>query len=163
MAESGEMTVIGADTHIKGEMTFDKAAKINGQFEGQIEAKGELQISDGALCKATVDAGNVTVDGTVEGDISAKERVSLNAKAKMQGDLVANRLIVSEGASLFGHEAVGPDAAKGGKSAGDGGGGGGTSTTGGGSSSGGSSSGSASSTSGGGEKSSGGSGSGSKK
>ena len=112
MAESGEMTVIGADTHIKGEMSFDKAAKINGKFEGQINAKGELQVADGALCKASGDARNVTVDGAVEGDINAKERVSLNAKAKMQGDLVANRLVVAEGASLFGHVAVGPDAAK---------------------------------------------------
>jgi len=118
MAESGDMTVIGADTTIKGEMSFDKAAKINGKFEGQINAKGELQIADGALCKATVDAGNVTIDGAVEGDITAKERVSLNAKAKMQGDLVANRLVVAEGASLFGHVAVGPDAAKSGGSSG---------------------------------------------
>jgi cytoskeletal protein CcmA (bactofilin family) len=112
MAESGEMTVIGADTHIKGEMTFERAAKINGKFEGRITAKGELQVSDGALCKAAVEAGNVVVDGSVEGDINAKERVSLNAKARMQGDLVAGRLIVAEGASLFGHVAVGPDAGK---------------------------------------------------
>ena len=41
------------------------------------------------------------------------QRVQLNGKAKMKGDIVSERLICSEGASLVGHVTVGPDASKG--------------------------------------------------
>src|ERR1044071_4572713 len=100
MADATQTTVIGADTHIKGEMNFDGSARILGKFEGNIHAKGELHIADGASCKAVVEANKVTVDGTVEGNVSARERVELTSKAKMKGDLVAARLLVAEGASF---------------------------------------------------------------
>ena len=35
-------TVIGADTHIKGDMTFETTARLLGTFEGKIASKGEL-------------------------------------------------------------------------------------------------------------------------
>lgn len=113
MAENQtQTTIIGADTHIKGEMTFEGAARVLGTFEGKISAKGELHVADGASCKAAVDAGKVTVDGSVEGNVSARERVELTARAKMKGDLVAAKLLVAEGAAFVGHVTVGPDAAK---------------------------------------------------
>lgn len=116
MAEHpNQTTVIGADTRIKGEMTFEGAARILGTFEGNISAKGELHVADGASCKAVVDAGKVTVDGSVEGNVTARERVELTARARMKGDLVAAKLLVAEGASFVGHVTVGPDAVKGGK------------------------------------------------
>lgn len=113
MADTGnQTTIIGADTHITGEMRFGNSARILGTFEGKITAKGELQISDGATCRAEVDANDVTIDGVLEGDVNAKERVQLNPKARMAGDLVAAKLVVAEGASFVGHCSVGPDAPK---------------------------------------------------
>ena len=113
MAESdNQVTVIAADTHIRGEMSFDRTARLLGRFEGKVTAKGELQIAEGAACNAEVQAVKVTVDGVVEGNVSAQDCVQLNNKAKIKGDIKASKLIVAEGASLFGHCAVGPDAAK---------------------------------------------------
>src|SRR5688572_975012 len=65
MAESNETTIIAGDTHIKGEMTFERAARIVGQFEGKITAKGQLQVADTAICRAEVNAAEVIVDGTI--------------------------------------------------------------------------------------------------
>jgi len=106
-------TIIGADTHITGEMRFESNARILGTFEGKIAAKGELQVADGATCKAEVDAGAIVVDGTVEGDVTARDKVQLNPKARIQGDVVAAKLIMAEGASFTGHCRVGPDAVSG--------------------------------------------------
>ena len=105
-------TVIGPDTQIKGDMVFESTARILGKFEGTIASKGELQIANGASCKAAVEASKVLVDGDVEGNLTARERVELTAKAKMKGDLVAARLVVAEGAAFTGHVSVGPDATK---------------------------------------------------
>ncbi len=112
MADSNQTTIIGADTKIKGEMSFEATARLLGQFEGKINAKGELQVADSATCRAAVEANKVVVDGVIEGNVAARERIELNAKAKMKGDITSARLIVAEGASLVGHVTVGPEAGK---------------------------------------------------
>jgi cytoskeletal protein CcmA (bactofilin family) len=109
---SENITVIGAGTHIKGEMTFDRTARILGSFEGKISSNGEIQISQTANCKASIEGEVIRVDGTVDGDVVARECVHLSNTAKMTGDVVASKMIVAEGASFLGHCRVGPDAVK---------------------------------------------------
>ncbi|RMH26241.1 MAG: polymer-forming cytoskeletal protein [Planctomycetota bacterium] len=110
MATSNEITVIGPDTHIKGEMTFGSTARVLGTFEGTITAKGEVQVAEGATCRASIDAARVAVDGVVEGNVTAHEKLTLNQKARLKGDLVAPTLVVAEGAEFKGHVTVGGDA-----------------------------------------------------
>mgnify|MGYP005856602071 CR=1 FL=1 len=105
-----ELTVIGADTRIKGEMFFEKSARILGHFEGKITAQGEVQIGNGANCNAAVEAEQIIVDGSVQGPLYARDRLTLTANAQVQGDLTAGTLVVSEGASFVGHCNVGPRA-----------------------------------------------------
>lgn len=105
-----EMTVIGPDTTIKGEMFFEKSARILGNFEGKIAAQGEVQIGNGANCNAAVEANRVIVDGQVSGPITAHDQLTLTANARVQGDLTAGTLVVAEGASFVGHCNVGPHA-----------------------------------------------------
>lgn len=113
MAEQdGEMTIIGADTHIEGKMRFQKGAKINGKFDGDITGPGELRVSNAAMCRANVEAGSVSVDGTIEGNVNAKDRVALNNGGRVKGDIVAAKMVMAEGASLYGQVAIGPDAAQ---------------------------------------------------
>ena len=114
MAESnaGETTIIGADAHLKGELSFERTATLNGKFDGQINGKGDLHISENALCKADVHAGSVHIDGTIEGNLQARDTVRLNNKGTVRGDVVAAKMIMAEGASFTGHLSVGPEAAK---------------------------------------------------
>jgi cytoskeletal protein CcmA (bactofilin family) len=107
-----EMTVIGPDTTIKGEMFFEKSARILGTFEGKIAAQGEVQIGATANCNAAVEASRVVVDGRVSGPITASDRITLTQSAHVQGDLTAGTLVVAEGASFVGHCQVGPHAAE---------------------------------------------------
>lgn len=112
MSEEGQVTIIGKDAKIKGELSFENSAKILGGFEGKISAKGEVIIGETANCRATVEAGTVIVDGPIEGDIIARDRIQLSPKAKVKGDIIAASLTVSEGASFVGHCKVGPEAVK---------------------------------------------------
>lgn len=112
MAETGETTVIGADSHFKGELSFDKTAKIVGRFDGTITGKGELQVSKNAQCKADVQAGSVAVDGRVEGNVTVSDTVKLNGSGVVKGDITAAKMVVVEGASFMGMCAVGPEAQK---------------------------------------------------
>lgn len=110
---SSEMTVIGRDTRIKGEMFFENGARILGRFEGKIAAEGEVQIGEGAECLAAVEAETVVVDGTINGDVVARGQLSLNENANVQGDITAGTLVVTAGASFVGHCKVGPEASAG--------------------------------------------------
>ena len=110
MGEQNQMTVIGPDTHIKGEMTFNSGARILGRFDGQIDAQGEVEIGETAKCAATIRAQRVVIDGELNGDAIAEERVQLNARANVTGDLTATTLVVAEGASFRGQCNVGPNA-----------------------------------------------------
>ena len=114
MAESGETTVIGSDSTFKGELSFEKTAKIVGRFEGTITGKGELNVVESAQCKADVSAAVANVDGTIEGNVDAEDTVRLNANGTVRGDITAAKMVMAEGASFYGVCAVGPDAKKGG-------------------------------------------------
>lgn len=105
-------TVIGPDTHVRGELAFDSPARILGTLEGKIAAKQDVHVGEGATCKASIDAQSVLIDGNVEGDVVARERVQLNAKARVNGDITAATLVVAEGATFVGSVRVGPDAQK---------------------------------------------------
>ena len=107
MAENSEVTVVGTDSHFKGELNFERTARITGKFDGKISGKGELHVGDNALCKADVNTGSVNVDGTVEGNVQAKEVVRLNSKGVVRGDIVAGKMVMAEGASFYGQCAVG--------------------------------------------------------
>lgn len=101
------LTILGPDTHIKGEMFFSGPAQILGAFEGRITSKSEVLIGQGAMCKASIEAARVIIEGTVEGDITAHERAELHPSACVTGDLAARSLIVEEGATFTGHFRVG--------------------------------------------------------
>ena len=109
MAENGELTIIGSDSHFKGELNFNSSARINGKFEGQISGKGELQVANGAQCKADVAVGSAQIDGTVQGNLKAANVVHLNADGIVRGDITAAKMVMNEGASFYGKCAIGPD------------------------------------------------------
>jgi cytoskeletal protein CcmA (bactofilin family) len=119
MAETSQDygTIIGADARIKGELSFDSAAKVMGQLEGSISGKGRVHIASGSKCKATVRAKEVAVEGLVEGNVEASDHVELKPKGRITGDVVAARMSMGDGASFVGHCRIGKDAQEGARAA----------------------------------------------
>lgn len=111
MAETYDnTTVIGPGATFKGEMTLDGPAQVLGTIEGSIQSSGQVTIGQGSACRATVEAGTIIVDGNVQGDLIARERLQLTGKADVTGDIAAAALVVAEGAAFVGHVSVGPEA-----------------------------------------------------
>ncbi len=105
-------TVIGPDAVFKGELTFEKGVRLLGQFDGQIETKGNVLVAEGAKLKGEVKAGGVRLDGEMLGNLEASGKVHLAASAKLEGDLRSARLEVEDGATFVGKIMVGPQAGK---------------------------------------------------
>ena len=100
-------TLIGPDTHLSGTLTFEGGAKVLGRIDGKILGTGEIHIAQQAVCRTTIEAKTVTIDGTVEGNILAKERVLLNAGARVTGEIVTESLTIAPGAVYQGNIRVG--------------------------------------------------------
>ena len=105
-------TILGPDATFKGELSYEKGMRLHGKLEGKINTPGRLHIAKEAKMQADVDAGAITVEGDVHGNLSANDRVELKQSARYEGDLRSSRLVVDEGAILVGHVTVGPDAVK---------------------------------------------------
>lgn len=109
MADSNQDygTIIGADANFKGELSFESAAKLLGKFEGTITSKGRVHVADGSQCRATVKAKEISVEGHIEGNVEAGDRVEIKNKGAITGDITAARMIMAEGASIDGHCRIG--------------------------------------------------------
>jgi cytoskeletal protein CcmA (bactofilin family) len=112
MADAGGQefpTILGSDANFKGELSFEKGMRLMGRFEGKINTPGRLHIAKEAKMSADVDAGAIIVEGEVQGNLSASDRIELKQTARYEGDLRASKLVVDEGAVFNGHVSVGPD------------------------------------------------------
>ncbi|MBU4468633.1 MAG: polymer-forming cytoskeletal protein [Candidatus Omnitrophica bacterium] len=76
--------------------------RISGKFEGELESKGVLIISEKADVKAKIKGEEIKISGRVTGDIISTRRLELSAPAKVIGNIKAPILVINEGAILKG-------------------------------------------------------------
>lgn len=97
------MATIGQSIVFKGELTGDEDLEIEGQVDGQVElANHQLTVGANGLLRAQVNAKSIIVIGQVIGDLTATERIEIQATGVVEGNLRAPRLNVQEGAVLNG-------------------------------------------------------------
>jgi cytoskeletal protein CcmA (bactofilin family) len=99
----GEVTLIGKSVVIKGELSCGEDLYIDGQVEGTINPKGNrLTIGPNGCVKANINACAVIVQGRLEGNIQASDRVDLKQSAVVMGDIATQRISIDEGAFFKG-------------------------------------------------------------
>ncbi|MFQ5458922.1 MAG: polymer-forming cytoskeletal protein [Myxococcota bacterium] len=94
---------IGKSVCVKGEITGDEDLTIEGKVEGKIELKNhDLVIGSSAQIRAEVTAKNVEIIGSVIGNVIATERVEIREVGSLEGDIVAPRVNIVDGAHFKG-------------------------------------------------------------
>jgi cytoskeletal protein CcmA (bactofilin family) len=100
---TGELAQIGKSVVIKGELTGSEDLYVDGQVEGSIALKtNSLTVGPNGQVKASVQAKGVVVQGKLEGNIQAGDRVDLRKSAVVTGDISTHRISIEEGAYLKG-------------------------------------------------------------
>ena len=106
MAEAVERRVnawIGQGVTIEGRITSGQDLRIDGRVTGTIEVpQHELVLGAGADVKANITAKSILIAGSVVGNVTATDRLQLQATGSIEGDVVAARLIMLDGATLRG-------------------------------------------------------------
>jgi cytoskeletal protein CcmA (bactofilin family) len=94
---------IGKSVVIKGELSGSEDLTIEGHVEGKIELKDHvLTIGPNGRIKAQVNAKQVIVQGEVNGNVTASEKVDIRDGGSVDGDIVSPRVAIAEGAHFRG-------------------------------------------------------------
>ena len=75
---------------------------ILGGLEGEFDLHGRVKVARSAKIKGEVKADVISVNGSVQGSLAAKERLHLDQTARIEGQIIAPRLSISEGATFDG-------------------------------------------------------------
>jgi len=99
-----EEKILDVDAAMQGTLNFKEPVnlRINGKFEGNLETKGNLTVSQSAQVNADIIGDNIIIGGKVKGRVTAKERLTLLPSAMVEGDIYPAKLNVAEGAILEG-------------------------------------------------------------
>lgn len=99
---TNSINIITSGTVIKGDITASGDFRLDGTLEGNIQLNGKLVIGDSGVVNGNVLCMNANIIGTVNGNLSVKELLSLHSSARVKGDILINKLSIEPGAIFTG-------------------------------------------------------------
>jgi cytoskeletal protein CcmA (bactofilin family) len=99
-------TLIGQASRVHGDLEFAGGLHLDGSIAGNVRAdpsgSSNLSVSETGSIDGNVEASNVMLNGSVRGDIVARERVILGATARVQGNVYYGIIEMTLGAQIMG-------------------------------------------------------------
>ena len=94
---------VGNGTVLTGETNFQTMLRIDGHLTGRITSEsGTLVVGTTGKVDANITVATAVINGTINGDITAAEKIELGRTAKVVGNIQAARLLIEDGAILEG-------------------------------------------------------------
>lgn len=94
---------VGYGTVLTGEAAFQAMLRIDGHFSGRISSEnGTLIVGSTGQVDANIIVAAAVINGTVNGDIIAAEKLELGRTARVVGNIQTPRLVIDDGAVLEG-------------------------------------------------------------
>jgi cytoskeletal protein CcmA (bactofilin family) len=95
---------VGNGTVLTGETNFQAMLRVDGHLTGKVGSEnGTLIIGSTGRVDANISVAAAMINGTVNGDITATEKIELGRTARVVGNLKSPRLIIEDGALLEGN------------------------------------------------------------
>ncbi|MFC1730331.1 polymer-forming cytoskeletal protein [candidate division KSB1 bacterium] len=96
-------TVVGAGTRIKGSINIKNSGRIDGIVEGGVTSSQDVVVGEGGFIEGRIVSRQAIIGGKVIGSIDARDKVVLESKAFLQGDIHTKKLRISDGAFFMGN------------------------------------------------------------
>ena len=100
--EGAQETVIGPDVNLTGDLNSSGDINIKGKIKGQVKSSKTVIVEDGAQIEGSVEGINVIIDGTIKGNVVAKEDLEINPSGRVHGDIFVKSLSIKKGATFIG-------------------------------------------------------------
>lgn len=94
--------IIGENSIFEGRFYVSGSILIEGKFDGEIKTEDQLTVGPTGKVKTDIYARKVTIAGTLIGNITASEEVSLLENGKVLGNINTPKLNVEEGVVIQG-------------------------------------------------------------
>lgn len=98
-------TIITVGSSIKGEMNLSCNLYVDGEFEGVINSKNEVNVGKHGLIKGDLIAKRLVVQGYLEGTINA-DKVEIKSNGRVNGTIESTELIIESKGIFEGNSVV---------------------------------------------------------
>lgn len=94
---------VGHGTSLTGDTSFQMMLRVDGHLTGTVSSEGGTLIVGGnGQLDANVSVGVAQVNGTINGDVTATEKIQLGRTAKVVGNISTPKLVIEDGAMFEG-------------------------------------------------------------
>ena len=90
-SNSHNSITLGPKDRLVGSLTFDGDLTLAGPVEGELHATGDVAVENGSTVKAVIEGNNVSVQGSVTGNVTARGRLSLSGSGTLHRSLAVSR------------------------------------------------------------------------
>ena len=96
-------TVFSRGPELSGEISFRDVVRVNGHIAGTVYSeRGTLMVDDMARVDANIEVAVAVINGTINGDIVAHQRVEIGPGAKIYGNIWTRSIAIKDGAVFEG-------------------------------------------------------------
>lgn len=108
MKDTGSaVNLIGKGTTIEGTLTTDSSIVIHGKIIGDVNCADTITIGGDGVIEGNVKAKNAIVGGLISGTVRISEKIVLESKSSLIGELKTSKLVIDEGAVFDGKSLMG--------------------------------------------------------
>ena len=98
-----KVAMVGEGISITGDVSANSNLKVEGRIEGRsVTSSADVEVSESGVIKASITAKVIRIAGAVAGDISGSEKVVISKSGRVQGNIVAPRVQLDDGALFRG-------------------------------------------------------------
>lgn len=101
--EASPRSVLGKDLVFEGRLTGEEDLLIEGRVEGDVRLENHrVIVTRQGRVRGDIHARLITVEGRIEGDLVAGEGIVVRPSGRLEGKMVAPRLLLEDGARFRG-------------------------------------------------------------
>jgi len=111
VAETNSVS-LGPNDRLVGQLYIEGDVHLNGTIEGEVQATGNVEVVEGGNVKASLSGRGVSINGAVQGSVTANDKLVLGRSGTLTGDILVGRLEIRYGARFSGNVQMGKRAAE---------------------------------------------------
>jgi cytoskeletal protein CcmA (bactofilin family) len=104
---STELNFLGGGTIVEGTVRANNSVRIDGTLKGTLICKNTVTVGINGEIEGEVEAKNAIIGGKINGKIKVAEKLVLESKSTLIGELKASKLIIDDGAVFEGTSKMG--------------------------------------------------------
>jgi cytoskeletal protein CcmA (bactofilin family) len=103
----GRYPVLPEGALFEGLLVLPRPSRIDGVVRGEVLAASDVWVGPTGCVYADLEVRAIVIEGRVEGDVTAAERIELRGTARIRGNVSAPRIAMDEGCVVDGTCAAG--------------------------------------------------------